>query len=92
MLQHLKITLIIEAVERGGRTGERNFPAVGFAGKKSSDLAFSNFGRYALMMKSVEFETRERSRDGGSASPASLGVEMITHLDVETAIKCCQIK
>ena len=27
-----------------------------------------------------------------SASPASLGVEMITHFDVETALKCCQMK
>ena len=44
------------------------------------------------MMKSVDFETRECSRDGGSASPTSQGVEMITHLDVDTALKCCQMK
>ena len=32
-------------------------------------------------MKSVDFETMEYSRDEGSATPASLGVEMNTHLD-----------
>ena len=37
------------------------------------------------MMKSDDFETRECSRDGGSASPAPLVVEMNTHLDMETA-------
>ena len=42
------------------------------------------------MMKSVDFETRECFCDGGSASPTSLEVEMITHLDVETALRCCQ--
>ena len=47
---------------------------------------------FTLMMKSVDFETRECSRDGGSASPTSHGVEMITHLDVDTALKCCQMK
>ena len=26
------------------------------------------------------------------ASPASLGVEMITHFDAETALRCCQMK
>ena len=39
------------------------------------------------MMKSVDFETRECFRDEGSALLASLGVEIITHLDVETALK-----
>ena len=29
---------------------------------------------------------------GGSASPASLGVEMITHFDAKTALRCCQMK
>ena len=29
---------------------------------------------------------------GGSASPASLGVEMITHFDAETSLRCCQMK
>ena len=47
---------------------------------------------FTLMKKSVDFETRECSRDGGSASPTSQGVEMITHLDVDTALKCCQMK
>ena len=32
------------------------------------------------MMKSVDFETRKCSRDGGTASPTSLVVEMITYL------------
>ena len=36
------------------------------------------------MMKSVDFETPECSCDGDSGS---LGIEMITHLDVETALK-----
>ena len=31
------------------------------------------------MMKSDDFETRKCARDGGSASPTSLGVETITH-------------
>ena len=44
------------------------------------------------MIKSVDFETRECFRDCGSASPASLGVEMIAHLDVETALRWCQMK
>ena len=43
------------------------------------------------MMKSVDFETRECYRDRGSASSASLRVEMTTHLDAETALRCCQI-
>ena len=47
---------------------------------------------FTLMMKSVDFETRECSRDGVSASAASLGVEMITHLDVETTLMFCQMK
>ena len=38
-------------------------------------------------MKSVDFETRECSHDGGSDPPTSLGVEMITHLDAETALR-----
>ena len=36
-------------------------------------------------MDLIDFQTRECSRDGGSASPATLEVETITHLDVETA-------
>ena len=39
------------------------------------------------MMKLVDFETRECSRDGGFVSPASLMVETITRLDEETALK-----
>ena len=42
---------------------------------------------FTLMMKSVDFETRECFRDEGSALLASLGVEIITHLVVETALK-----
>ena len=30
------------------------------------------------MMKSVDFETRDRTRDGSSPSPGSLRIEMIT--------------
>ena len=30
------------------------------------------------MMKSVDFETRNRTRDGSSPSPASFRIEMIT--------------
>ena len=38
------------------------------------------------MMKPVDFETRDYAPNRDSASPASLGVETITHLDVETAL------
>ena len=41
------MTIIIQAVEEGGRSVGRNFPAIEFAGKKSPDLAFSNVDRYA---------------------------------------------
>ena len=41
------MTIIIQAVEAGGRPVGRNFPAIEFAGKKSPDLAFSNVDRYA---------------------------------------------
>ena len=37
-------------------------------------------------------ETRECFRDGDSVSRASLRVETITYLDVETALRCCQRK
>ena len=40
------MTMIIQAVEAGGRSVGRNFPAIEFAGKKSPDLAFSNVDRY----------------------------------------------
>ena len=40
------MTIIIRAVETGGRSVGRNFPAIEFAGKKSPDLAFSNVDRY----------------------------------------------
>ena len=40
------MTINIQAVEAGGRSGGRNFPAIEFAGKKSPDLAFSNVDRY----------------------------------------------
>ena len=46
--QHQKMTIIIQGVESKGRSGGRKFPAVGFAGKKSPDLAFSNVDRYEL--------------------------------------------
>ena len=39
------------------------------------------------MMKSVDFETRECSRDKGLRLTASLGVEMITHFDAGDSIK-----
>ena len=42
------MTIIIQAVEAGGRSGGRNFPAIEFAGKKSPDLAFSNVDRYVV--------------------------------------------
>ena len=42
------MTMIIQAVEAGGRSVGRNFPAIEFAGKKSPDLAFSNVDRYGL--------------------------------------------
>ena len=41
------MTIIIQAVEEGGRSVRRNFPAIEFAEKKSPDLAFSNVDRYA---------------------------------------------
>ena len=44
------------------------------------------------MMKSVDFEAPKCSRNGASASPTSQEIEMITHLDVETAWSCCQMK
>ena len=40
------MTIIIQAVEAGGRSGGRNFSAIEFAGKKSPDLAFSKVGKY----------------------------------------------
>ena len=40
------MTIIIQAVEAGGRSGGRNFPVIAFAGKKSPDLIFSNADRY----------------------------------------------
>ena len=40
------MTIIIQAVESEGRSGGQKFAAVGFAGKKSPDLAFSNVDRY----------------------------------------------
>ena len=40
------MAIIIQAVEAGGRSVGRNFPAIEFAGKKSPDLAFSNVDRY----------------------------------------------
>ena len=49
------MTMIIQAVKTGGRSGERNFPAIEFAGKKSPDLAFSNVDRYAVLRMKVEF-------------------------------------
>ena len=42
-----KKTIIIQAVETGGRSGEQNFPAIEFAGEKFPDLAFSNVDIYA---------------------------------------------
>ena len=44
------MTIIIQAVEAGGRSAGRNFPVTGveFAGKKSPDLAFSNIDRYGF--------------------------------------------
>ena len=48
------MTIIIQAVEAGGRSGERNFPAIEFAGKKSPDLAFSNVDRYDAKVDCVE--------------------------------------
>ena len=47
------MTIIIQAVEEGGRSLRRNFPAIEFAGKKSPDLAFSNVDRYVFLM--IEF-------------------------------------
>ena len=43
------MTMIIQAVEAGGRSVGRNFPAIEFAGTKSPDLAFSNVDRYGLI-------------------------------------------
>ena len=43
------MTIIIQAVESGGRSGRRKFPAIGFAGIKSPDLAFSNVDRYDIL-------------------------------------------
>ena len=40
------MTMIIQAVEAGGRSVGRNFPGIEFAGTKSPDLAFSNVDRY----------------------------------------------
>ena len=40
-------------------------------------------------MKSVVFETRKCSRDGGSASCASLGGETIAYLEVKRVLRCC---
>ena len=45
------MTIIIQAVEAGGRSVGRNFPAIDFAGKKSPDLAFSNVDRYGPQCK-----------------------------------------
>ena len=42
------MTIIIQAVESGGKAVVRKFPAIGFAGKKSPDLAFLNIDKYAL--------------------------------------------
>ena len=42
------MTIIIQAVEAGGRSGGRNFSAIEFAGKKSPDLAVSNVDRYVV--------------------------------------------
>ena len=47
MYQQWQITVIVQAVETGVTSGERNFPAIEFGGKKSPDLAFSNVDRYA---------------------------------------------
>ena len=40
-------------------------------------------------MKSGDFETRKCSRDGGSASSASLGGQTISYLEVERVLRCC---
>ena len=40
------MTIIIQAVEAGGRSWLRKFPSFEFAGKKSPDLVFSNVDRY----------------------------------------------
>ena len=42
------MTIIIQAVESGGKAVVRKFPAIGFAGKKSPDLVFLNVDRYGL--------------------------------------------
>ena len=48
------MTMIIQAVEAGGRSVGRNFPAIEFAGKKSPDLAFSNVDRYGRITKGLQ--------------------------------------
>ena len=40
------MTIIIQAVEAGGRSVGRNFPAIEFAGTKFPDLTFSSVDRY----------------------------------------------
>ena len=56
------------------------------------DRTFPLYKRIPLYTNLYKQITQTNPAIGGSASPASLGVEMITHFDAETALRCGQMK